>query len=45
MPGGTPADYATTFGYDAVNQATSVTDALGQKTLIGYDTVGNNTSS
>ncbi|WP_444536582.1 DNRLRE domain-containing protein [Streptomyces sp. BR1] len=44
VPGGTQANYTTTVGYDAENQATSVTDALKQPTVIGFDDVGNKTS-
>ncbi|SKC03827.1 RHS repeat protein [Luteibacter sp. 22Crub2.1] len=34
----------TTYTYDANNNVTSVTDALGNKTAYGYDALGNRTS-
>ena len=36
-----PNDFVTTYGYDQLDQLTSVTDADGKKTSYDYDDVGN----
>jgi len=40
-PGADPGDYRTTFAYDAMDRATTVTDSLGHTTTSTYDPVGN----
>jgi RHS repeat-associated protein len=42
--GANPSEYTTTFGYDADDRLTRVTDPEGHLTEIGYDAVGNRTS-
>ncbi len=44
VTGGDPADYTTTYAYDAAGRLTSVTDALGDSTSYAYDAAGNKTS-
>jgi RHS repeat-associated protein len=39
--GANPADYTTTYTYNATNQVTSVTDPLGHGTTYAYDDAGN----
>jgi len=39
-----PGAYTTTYGYDAINELASVTDANGDQTSYGYDDAGNKTS-
>jgi RHS repeat-associated protein len=39
--GANPADYVTTYRYDAADNLVEVTDPLGHKTLTTYDPVGN----
>jgi RHS repeat-associated protein len=43
-PGATPGSYTTSYGYDNINEPTSVTDAANDQTIYGYDDVGNRTS-
>jgi RHS repeat-associated protein len=45
VPGATAGSYTTTYGYDAINEETSVTDALGGVTKYGYDDAGNQVST
>ncbi len=40
-PGGTPANYTTTFGYDAAGNQSSVTNQLGRTTSYEYDALDN----
>lgn len=40
-PGGNPADYTWTYGYDQAGNRTSVTDPLGDQTSYGYDELNN----
>jgi RHS repeat-associated protein len=44
VPGATAGSYTTSYGYDAINEQTSVTDPLGNETRYGYDDVGNRNS-
>ncbi|WP_137815314.1 DNRLRE domain-containing protein, partial [Gandjariella thermophila] len=44
VPGAPPGSYTTTIGYDAMNQPTTVTDALNNRTTMAYDNVGNKIS-
>lgn len=44
LPGANPADYATTFTYDAAGRQLTETDPLGHTTSNVYDPVGNRTS-
>jgi RHS repeat-associated protein len=41
LAGAAPGSYTTSVSYDAANQPTTVTDAVGGKTVTGYDGVGN----
>ena len=41
--GGNPAQYTTTFGYDAADDMTSSTDPLGHAATATYDPAGNQT--
>jgi RHS repeat-associated protein len=41
LPGAALGSYTTTYGYDAINERTSVTDANSGLTQYGYDDVGN----
>ena len=43
VPGANPADYTTTYQYNAFGQPKLVTDALGHQTQIDYDADGNRT--
>jgi RHS repeat-associated protein len=45
VPGAAAGSYTTNFGYDAINEQTSATDALGNVTSFGYDDVGNKISA
>jgi RHS repeat-associated protein len=40
-----PADFTTTYAYDEIDQAQSITNAEGGKTTYTYDNVGNQTST
>lgn len=42
--GAAAGSYTTTYGYDAVNELASVTDAAGDQASYGYDDTGNKTS-
>ncbi|MFI5889955.1 DNRLRE domain-containing protein [Actinoplanes sp. NPDC051513] len=44
VPGAAAGSYTSTVGYDAADQPTTVTDALGGRTVTGYDDVGNKVS-
>ena len=41
VPGASPADYRTTFAYDAAGRLLTTTDPLGHTTTRAYDPVGN----
>jgi RHS repeat-associated protein len=41
LPGAAAGSYTTSYAYDALNRATAVTDALGDRSTTGYDDVGN----
>ena len=43
VAGANPADYRTTYVYNAAGAVTSVTDPLGKVTTMGYDPSGNRT--
>jgi YD repeat-containing protein len=45
VPGAAAGSYTTSYGYDAINELTSVTDALGNEARYGYDDVGNQNST
>src|SRR5262249_52853849 len=44
VTGATAGSYTTTYGYDEINELTSVTDAANNLTQYGYDDVGNKAS-
>jgi RHS repeat-associated protein len=44
VSGATAGSYTTTYGYDAINELTSVTDPASDETQYGYDDVGNQAS-
>ncbi len=44
VAGADPADYTTSYGYDAAGRPAAVTDPLGHTTSYGYDADGNKTS-
>jgi RHS repeat-associated protein len=44
VPGAAAGSYTTTYGYDAIGELTSATDAANDKTQYGYDDAGNQAS-
>lgn len=44
ISGAAAGSYTTAYGYDEINELTSVTDANGDHTSYGYDNVGNKTT-
>ena len=45
VPGAKPGSYTSTFGYDAINEQTRITDPAGGVTVNGYNDVGDATST
>jgi YD repeat-containing protein len=45
VPGAAAGSYTSAYGYDAINEQTSMTDALGGITSYGFDNAGNQIST